>query len=164
MQFFCRAEIKDALSYLRMVSVQDDLSFRRIVNLPRRNIGRRRIGFLEKYAEEHSCTLYEAMKRTIDDDIFKGTKAGQFIRLIDGFSSGHEGAGVSDLLSSILDKSGYEAMLRLEGNQDRLDNLAELKQSVMDFETTCGEEADLEHYLSHVALFTNSDAEDKAAR
>ncbi len=161
-QFFNRAEIKDALSYLRMVAVRDDLSFRRIVNLPRRNVGRRRMEFLEKHAEAHSCTLYEALKRTIDDEIFKGTKAGQFMKLIDGFSTGYDGAPVSDLLSSILDKSGYEAMLRLEGNHDRLDNLAELKRSVLDFELSCGEEADLEHYLSHVALFTNSDAEDKS--
>ena len=54
-------------------------------------------------------------------------------------------------------------MLRTEGAQDRLDNLAELKQSVFEYETTCGEEATLEHYLTHVALFTNADAEDGAA-
>ena len=161
-QFFDRAEIKDALSYLRMIAVQDDLSFRRVANLPKRNLGRRRMEFLEKYAEGHSCSLYEALKRTLDDDVFKGTKAGQFVRLIDGFSSVSAGAPVSELLSSILDKSGYEAMLRLEGSQDRLDNLAELKQSVLDFEISCGEEADLEHYLSHVALFTSRDAEDRS--
>ena len=51
-------------------------------------------------------------------------------------------------------------MLRTEGGQERLDNLAELKQSVYEFETTCGEETTLEHYLSHIALFTNNDAED----
>ena len=50
-------------------------------------------------------------------------------------------------------------MLRTEGSQERLDNLAELKQSVYEYETSCGEEATLEHYLAHVALFTNSDAE-----
>ena len=46
-------------------------------------------------------------------------------------------------------------MLRTEGSQERLDNLAELKQSVYEYETSCGEESTLEHYLSHVALFTN---------
>ena len=49
-------------------------------------------------------------------------------------------------------------MLRTEGSQERLDNLAELKQSIYEYETTCGEESTLEHYLSHVALFTNADA------
>lgn len=49
--------------------------------------------------------------------------------------------------------------MRTEGSQERLDNLAELKQSVYEYETTCGEEATLEHYLTHVALFTNNDVE-----
>ena len=71
----------------------------------------------------------------------------------------HSDRPVSDLLAAILDDSGYEAMLRTEGSQERLDNLAELKQSVYEYETTCGEECTLEHYLNHVALFTNSDAE-----
>ena len=48
-------------------------------------------------------------------------------------------------------------MLRTEGSQERLDNLAELKQSIYEYETTCGEEVTLPHYLNHVALFTNAD-------
>lgn len=55
-------------------------------------------------------------------------------------------------------------MLRTEGSQERLDNLAELKQSIHDYETSCGEESTLEHYLAHVALFTNSDASDSGDR
>jgi DNA helicase-2/ATP-dependent DNA helicase PcrA len=55
-------------------------------------------------------------------------------------------------------------MLRTEGSQERLDNLAELKQSVYEYETGCGEEATAEHYLSHVALFTNQDAEGQSAK
>lgn len=160
--FFGRAEIKDALSYLRMVALQDDLSFRRIVNVPKRNVGKRRMDFLEQYAAEQGCTLYEALKRTLEDDIFHGTKAAAFVRLIDSFSADYEEKPVSEVLSAILNASGYEAMLRTEGSQERLDNLAELKQSVHDFETTCGEEATLLSYLAHVAMFTNLDAEDRA--
>ena len=52
------------------------------------------------------------------------------------------------MLSAILNESGYEKALRTEGSQERLDNLAELKQSIYEFETTCGEEVTLEHYLS----------------
>jgi DNA helicase-2/ATP-dependent DNA helicase PcrA len=55
-------------------------------------------------------------------------------------------------------------MLRTEGSQERLDNLAELKQSVYEYETTCGEECTLEHYLSHVALFTNTDSLDSKGK
>ena len=158
--FFGRAEIKDALSYLRMIVVQDDLSFRRIVNCPKRNVGKRRMEFLEKYAAEKRCTLYNALKKTLDKEIFKGTKAADFIKFVERFSASAETCTVSDLLSAALNESGYETMIRTEGSQERLDNLAELKQSVLDYEITCGEEATTEHYLKHVALFTNGDMDD----
>lgn len=157
-QFFGRMEIKDALSYLRMIAYKDDLSFMRICNTPKRNLGKRRMEFLQNYAAEHTCTLYEALTRTLEDDIFKGTKAARFVSLIEKFAFQYEGRPISEVLSAILNESGYETMLRTEGAQDRLDNLAELKQSVYEFETTCGEETNLESYLNHVALFTNSDA------
>lgn len=160
--FFGRAEIKDALSYLRMIVSQDDLSFRRVINTPKRNMGRRRMAHLEEYAEKNGCTLYTALKQTIDDDIFRGTKARAFISLIEDFSNGYEDRAVSDLLAAILNESGYEKMLRTEGSQERLDNLAELKQSVLEYETSCGEEATVFHYLAHVALFTNNDIEDNS--
>lgn len=160
--FFGRAEIKDALSYLRMIVSQDDLSFRRVINTPKRNMGRRRMAYLEEYAEKNGCTLYTALKQTVDDDIFRGTKARAFISLTEDFSNGYEDRAVSDLLAAILNESGYEKMLRTEGSQERLDNLAELKQSVLEYETSCGEEATVFHYLAHVALFTNNDIEDNS--
>lgn len=158
-QFFGRMEIKDALSYLRMIAYRDDLSFLRIANVPKRNLGERRMKFIQEYAGENSCSLYEALCRNLDQDIFKGTKAGEFVQLIESFAANYQDRPVSEILSAALDLSGYERMLRTEGNQERLDNLAELKQSVYEYETTCGEEAMLEHYLAHVALFSNSDAQ-----
>ena len=163
-QFFGRMEIKDALSYLRMIAYKDDLSFRRIVNTPKRNMGERRMRFLEDYAAKKSCTLYEALCRTLDDEIFRGTKASGFVKLIESFAADYSERPVSELLSAVLNASRYEEALRTEGSQERLDNLAELKQSVYDYETACGEEATLEHYLAHVALFTNSDAEETGDR
>lgn len=158
-QFFGRMEIKDALSYLRMIAYRDDLSFLRIANVPKRNLGERRMKFIQEYAGENSCSLYEALCWNLDQDIFKGTKAGEFVQLIESFAANYQDRPVSEILSAVLDLSGYERMLRTEGNQERLDNLAELKQSVYEYETTCGEEAMLEHYLAHVALFSNSDAQ-----
>ena len=158
-QFYERAEIKNALSYLRMIAYKDDLSFRRIANVPKRNLGERRMKFLEEFAEEHNCSLYEALRFTAEDDIFKRTKAQQFIRLIERLSANYADRPISELLADVLDKSGYEEALRTEGSQERLDNLAELKQSVYDFERSCGEESALEHYLTHIALYTNTDTE-----
>ena len=159
-QFFARQEIKDALSYLRMLVFKDDLSFRRIVNVPKRNLGKRRLAFLEETAERENTSLYEALVRHLDEPTFKGTKAHDFVALIEQFATDYDGRPVSEVLAALLDASGYERMLRTEGSQERLDNLAELKQSIYLFETTCGEEVTLPYYLAHVALFTNADLDD----
>ena len=161
-QFFNRMEIKDALAYLRLIAYKDDLAFLRVVNVPKRNLGERRIKFLQDYAVKHQCSLYIALETNLDNEIFKGTKAAQFVALIENFAANYAERQISELLAAILNESGYEKMLRTEGSQERLDNLAELKQSVYEYETSCGEESTLEHYLSHVALFTNNDAADNS--
>ena len=163
-QFFDRMEIKDALSYLRLIAYRDDLSFRRIANVPKRNLGKRRMAFLQEKAEEKGCSLWQALTENLDDPIFKGTGAQRFAALIEDFSRSTEERPVSELLAAVLDESGYETMLRTEGSQERLDNLAELKQSVYEYETTCGEEVTLPHYLNHIALFTNADTGDPGDR
>lgn len=156
--FFGRMEIKDALSYLRLAVHQDDLSFLRVVNVPKRNIGERRVRFLQEYAAANDCSLYAALTRNLDDELFKNTKAKKFVAFVERFSGAAAQTPVSELLSALLDQSGYEAMLRTEGSQERLDNLAELKQSIYEYETSCGEECTPEHYLARVALLTNTDA------
>ena len=156
-QFFQRMEIKDALSYLRMVIYRDDLSFLRIANKPRRNLGEKRMNFLKAYALDHHCSLYTALTASLEDDLFKSTRAKQFVSLIEGFSRDYSYMALSEMLTLILDRSGYEAQLRLEGGQERLDNLAELKQAIMDYEDACGEECRPEDYLDRVALMTNND-------
>lgn len=64
--FYGRAEIKDALSYLRFLIYKDDLSFARIVNVPKRNIGSRRMEYLKTYAEAHGVSLYKALQDACD--------------------------------------------------------------------------------------------------
>ena len=157
-QFFDRMEIKDALSYLRLIAYRDDLSFMRIVNTPKRNIGEKRMRFLKEYAAANGCLLYDALVKSIDEPMFANTQARRFVKLIERFSSIYHTMPASELLSAVLNESGYEEALRTEGAQDRLDNLAELKQAVYEYETGCGEESRLEDFLSHVALLTNADA------
>ena len=161
--FFARREVKDALAYLRLAVWRDDLSFARVANVPRRNLGEKRMAFLREKAEAEGRPLFETLKRHLEDPVFKGTGAVGFVDLVERLSEGAETRQASDLLSEALDRSGYESMLRTEGAQDRLDNLAELKQSVHDYETTCGEEATPADYLSRVALFSNRDADDASS-
>ena len=155
--FFDRAEIKDSLSYLRMIAYKDDLSFLRIANTPKRNIGERRIKYLKELATTNKCSLYNALKLSVGDELFANTKAQDFIDLIEHFSNIYSKMQISELFSHVMNKSGYELALRTEGSQERLDNLAELKQSIYEYETSCGEECTLENYLAHAALYTNAD-------
>ena len=163
-QFFGRMEIKDALCYLRMIVYKDDLSFRRIANVPKRNLGVRRMKFLEEYTEQHGGTLYDALVKNLEHEIFRGTKAREFVTLIEKYASNYAERTISEVLTSILHESGYEKLLRTEGAQDRLDNLAELKQAVFSFETSAGEETDLEAYLKSVAMLSNMDIADSQDR
>ena len=163
-QFYDRVEIKVAMSYLRLLVSGDDLAFRYVVNVPKRNIGERRMKYLEKIAEDEQLPLMRALREHVEDDIFSGTKAREFIALIDELKENMDDKPISELLREVIEKSGYEELLRTEGSQERLDNLAELKQSVYDYEVTCGEETNLESYLKHIALYTNADLEDTKNR
>lgn len=163
-QFYDRFEIKVAMSYLRLLVSGDDLAFRYVVNVPKRNIGERRMKYLEKIAEDEQLPLMRALREHVEDDIFSGTKAREFIALIDELKENMDDKPISELLREVIEKSGYEELLRTEGSQERLDNLAELKQSVYDYEVTCGEETNLESYLKHIALYTNADLEDTKNR
>jgi len=142
----------DGLSYLRMIAYQDDLSFLRVCNRPKRYLGKKRIAFLQEYAAQNNCSLYQTLLENLEEPMFKGIQAQAFTSLIQVFSMDYANRPVSEVLSAILDQSGYEEMLRTEGSQERLDNLAELKQSVYEYETTCGEESTLEDYLAHTAV------------
>ena len=155
--FFDRAEIKDSLSYLRMIAYKDDLSFLRIANTPKRNIGERRIKYLKELAAANKCSLYNALKLSVGDELFANTKSQNFIDLIEHFAGTYSKMQISELFSHVMNKSGFELALRTEGSQERLDNLAELKQSIYEYETSCGEECTLENYLAHAALYTNAD-------
>ena len=156
--FFERKEVKDALAYLRMALLRDDLSFARIANAPKRNLGQRRMAFLREYADGHGVSLFAALKANLDDPVMSGTKAREFVDLVESYGAQAASRPASELLGELLDKSGYERALRTEGSQERLDNLAELRQALYEFETTCGEETAAEAFLAHAALMTNQDA------
>lgn len=163
-QFFDRTEIKDSLCYLRFLVYKDDLSFKRIINSPKRNIGKTRLAFLQEYAEQNGCTLYRSLLDNIDTPNFSKTRAQSFVELIERYEMLSRSQTVSELFATLINESGYETMLRTEGNQERLDNLAELKQTIHEYETSCGEECTLEMFLKHIAMYSNldiSNAEDK---
>ena len=160
-EFYKRKEIKDVICYLRMIYAGDDISFLRTVNEPRRGVGRTRIAALKAYAENHHCTLYEALMNLLETESFRRSRAKEYVRLIEKYRAIYDGMDLTDLLSGVLQDSGYERTLRESGEEERLDNLAELKQAIYEFERKAGEEVTLGNYLDHAALFTNMDQTDK---
>lgn len=158
-EFYKRKEIKDVLAYLRMIVYSDDLSFRRVINEPKRNFGKKRMSLLKAYADSHRCSLYNALLDLLEEKSVKTTGATVFVDIIEGFKKTYKEKKLTDLVTEILEQTGYEVMLRQSGEQERLDNLAELKQSIDEFEKTSGEENTLEEYLQSIALYTNSDKE-----
>lgn len=161
-EFYKRKEIKDVLCYLRMVYCGDDVSFLRTVNEPRRGIGRTRIMALKAFAEMNRCSLYDALMANLETELFRRCRAKEYVRLVEKYRAIFDGMDLTDLLAGILNESGYEEMLRSSGEEERLDNLAELKQAIYDFERKAGEEVTLGNYLDHAALFTNMDQTEKA--
>lgn len=160
-EFYRRKEVKDILAYLRMVAFGDDLSFLRVVNEPKRNIGNRRIDLLKEYARVESCSLYDALKENLQQDLIARSKADEFVEVVEKYRGVYKEKKITDVLAGILNDSGYEAMLRQSGEDERLDNLAELKQSVYSYEKESGEETFLEDYLQKIALFSNMDKKDR---
>lgn len=161
-EFYKRKEIKDVLSYLRMIYNPDDISFLRTVNEPRRGVGRTRIAAIKAYAAARGCTLYQALMDNLETDAFRRCKAKDYVRLIEKYRAIFDQMDLTDLLAGVLHESGYEQMLRTAGEEERLDNLAELKQAIFDFTRKAGETVTLGNYLDHAALFTNMDTGEKA--
>ena len=161
-EFYKRKEIKDVLCYLRMIYSGDDISFLRTVNEPRRGVGRTRIAALKEFAQLNRCSLYEALTANLETELFRRSRAREYVRLIEKYRAIFDGLDLTDLLAGVLNESGYEDMLRSCGEEERLDNLAELKQAIYDFQRKAGEEVTLGNYLDHAALFTNMDQAEKA--
>lgn len=156
-EFYGRREIKDVVCYLRMVTAGDDVAFLRTVNVPSRKIGKKKIEALREYAEDRNLSLYEALKENLDSQLLKGTQAARYADAIETVRARRAGMEMGDAVQALMDMSGYEEFLRLQGDQERLDNVAELKRAVC----AAGEdeEATLEDFLSRIALFTNLDHE-----
>lgn len=160
-EFYKRKEIKDIISYLRMIIYSDDLSFLRIINEPKRNIGDIKVKFLQDYSIEKNCSLYQSLKENIDNEIFKKTKGKDFIELIEKYKKTYKEMNIGDIVDGILVDTGYEEMLFSQNAEERIENIAELKQSIFEYENLSGEDISLDDYIQRVSLFTNNEIIEK---
>lgn len=157
-RFFERKEIKDALSYLRLVAFDDDLSFKRIVNVPSRKIGSKTIEQIAKCAHDNGCSLMEALRKLSGTKPFNREPVQKFIELIDTARTLSESMSISNLLEYLLQNSGLNELYRTDEEEERLENLNELIQSVKTYQEDHKEdEINLTTYLQEIALYTNLD-------
>lgn len=158
MKFYERAEIKNAIAYLRMVTTHDDLAFKRIINLPRRGIGDKTLDALLECAQEHDTTMFDAI--SLNPDV-SGKAASALIRfenIVRGWVEYSNDHTMIELLDHILDESGYRASLENERETDRLENLKELMNDMQSYMLRYPESS-LDEYLQMVSLYGDKDDE-----
>jgi len=161
-KFYERKEIKDMLAYLRLLAnPQDELSLKRIINVPNRKIGPKTVGELQQWASDQGITLYQAIQQIEQHPTLgKAAKAalGEFGRLIADLTAAIDELPLPDLLNRIAERSGYGPELREvpEGEMDRWANIQELHRVSEDYSAIETHVA-LELFLENVALVGGAD-------
>jgi ATP-dependent DNA helicase UvrD/PcrA len=163
-RFYERAEIRDALAYLRTInSPADDLAFERIVNVPKRGLGDATVQMLHDHARKRRIPLFEAARAVVETDELKPKARGSLRDLVaqfDRWRAQREVTSHTELAEIVLDESGYTEMWQKDRSADaagRLDNLKELVRSMEEFEN-------LQGFLEHISLVMDRDggADDEA--
>jgi DNA helicase-2/ATP-dependent DNA helicase PcrA len=156
-RFYERAEIRDALAYLRVVnSPADDLAFERIVNVPKRGLGDATVQVLHDHARKRRVPLTEAARAIVETDELKPKPRGSLRGVLESFDRWRKQRDAlphNELAEIILDESGYTEMWQKDRSADaagRLENLKELVRSMEEFEN-------LQGFLEHISLVMDKD-------
>ena len=156
-RFYERAEIRDALAYLRVInSPADDLAFERIVNVPKRGLGDATVQLLHDHARKRRVPLTEAARAVLETDELKPKPRGALrglLESIDRWRKQRDGLPHTQLAEIVLDESGYTEMWQKDRSADaagRLENLKELIRSMEEFEN-------LQGFLEHISLVMDNE-------
>jgi DNA helicase II / ATP-dependent DNA helicase PcrA len=157
-RFYERAEVRDALAYLRIIAQpQDDLAFERIYNTPKRGLGDKTLEKMHRLARARGIPLFAAALEIVDTDELPARARGTLLALMRDFARWRDlakTASPAELVRTLLDESGYTAMLQAERSAEsagRLENLTELARAMEEYET-------LGDFLEHVSLVMDNDA------
>ncbi|MDD5491325.1 MAG: UvrD-helicase domain-containing protein [bacterium] len=162
MRFYERKEVKDILSYLRvMVNPQDSVNLKRIINVPNRGIGKTSLEVIEKFAEKHEIALTEALQRLdliegLQDRARKNLRG--FMQQLNLWREARISLSASEIATKIIDESFYIKELEADPQEasDRIANVKELVSAIKEFEEQ-SEDTSLETYLEQVALISDLD-------
>lgn len=159
-RFYERAEIRDALAYLRvLIQPEDDLAFERIVNLPKRGLGEKSLQKLHMLARAENIPLTRAAQMVVEtDELPRGARKalGDLMADFDRWRSQLPDLPHAEVARIVLEESGYVAMWQADRSPDapsRLENLNELTRAIEDFET-------LPAFMEHVSLVMENEAQD----
>lgn len=153
--FYQRKVVKDAVAYLRVILYQDDISFLRVINYPKRGVGPKKIAILKEYAELNNCSLYEALLNNMEGLFLNNKKVENFVDTLEKVREDFHHYHLSDLFEKIMVETGFEENVRTEGDQNNLDCFTELKSAILHFEQEEQDDATLEEFLTKVSLFSN---------
>ncbi|WP_213810688.1 DNA helicase PcrA [Jeotgalicoccus sp. WY2] len=165
-KFYSRMEIKDLMSYLKVIqNPSDDISFQRIINVPKRGIGEKTIDKLRAHAEELNSSIYDAIR----DSDFLGipaktvTKLMTLLAVLDNLKEKSKYMTMTDLVDEVLADTGYHDMLSSDKTleaRSRLENLEEFKTVTKEFDNEFPISDDLFNFLSDMALISDQDGKD----
>jgi len=158
-KFYERAEVKDAICYLRIINQKfDDLAFERILNIPRRGLGESTLKRLHDFSSKNKICLEDSARKLLEINEFKPkvkSAIKHLLTLINKWRSDIKKNKHFDLLKIVLDESGYSEMLKNKkdlDNENRVENLKELLRAMHDYDN-------LQGFLEHVALASSIDQE-----
>jgi len=163
-KFYERAEIKDAVAYLRIINQKfDDLALERVIGSPKRGVGESTLNQIYTFGKTNKLCLEDSIIKIIELGKFKPkikTTLNHLINLINKWRKASINMKHFDLLKLVLDESGYSSMLKSKKdleNENRLENLKELLRAMQDYDN-------LQSFLEHVALATSIDQEWEGAK
>lgn len=161
--FYARKEIKDALSYLRLLNNQhDDIAFERVVNEPKRGVGAASIAKLQRYANQFQCSLMKAIHEIEAVGLTGKAKKSliEFHQVMQNLRNRQSKLTLDELLWETLEATGYlEALKADDEEQARVENLEELRKSMRSFMEQYDDEVTLDYYLQEIALYTDQDTQ-----
>lgn len=166
LRFYDRKEIKDIIAYLRLITnPEDDISFERVINTPKRGIGATSVERLRAYALEHDISLFQAVKEIEQTNVPKRAAQAmyKFMQDIENLVQQQAFLGATDMVEQVLEVTSYEEMLRAENTieaKSRIENIEEFKTVTQDFEKV-NEDASLVNFLTDLALISDIDNMDE---
>lgn len=169
-RFYQRMEVLDVIAYLRLIAFDDDISFKRVINTPKRKFGRAKLAALENlrdnelsiFTESQPPSLFSTLKSHLGDGAFRASGAAEFVRFVNNMREFSEDARISEIVQRVTAESGYEQYIRELGDEERLENLAEFKRIADEFERSFGEELSLKEFLAQIAIQSNEDSDKPA--